>query len=207
MAIRTARAGKAARTSHDRLREAAKTLFARHGYETASTAAICRAAGTSQSQLIKHFTSKQGLLEAIFQHAWDQINPAIRLATEKAPSPREKLRILADIVLAYLERDRELAALFLLEGRRIRGDGDFIVLVPGYFEFVRLLDGILKEMAGKRQLAPGIHPQAVRSALIGVMEGMLRDHLLARRSRFPATYSEEDIRKVFSTLVLALAGR
>jgi TetR/AcrR family transcriptional regulator, repressor for uid operon len=204
---RTGRAPRSAQTSHDRLREAAKVLFAKHGYEATSTAAICRAAGTSQSQLIKHFTSKQGLLEAIFQHAWDQINPAIRLAIARVPSPKEKLRIFANMVLNLLERDRGLRTLFLLEGRRIRGDGEFIVLVPGYLDFVRLLDGILKEMAGKRQLAPGTHPQALRSALIGAVEGMLRDRLLARPPRFPASYSEEDIRRIFSALVLALVSR
>jgi TetR/AcrR family transcriptional repressor of uid operon len=207
MAFRTGRAGKGGQTSHDRLREAAKALFAKHGYEATSTAAICRAAGTSQSQLIKHFTSKQGLLEAIFQHAWEQLNPAIRLAIEKAPSPKEKLRIFTDIVLTYLEKDPDLRTLFLLEGRRIRGDGDFIVLVPGYLDFVRLLDGILKEMASKRQLASGIHPQALRSALIGAVEGMLRDRLLARPSRFPASYSEPDIRRIFSALLSALSAR
>src|SRR2546428_6576285 len=62
-------------SSRDRLREAAKPLFAERGYESTSTAAICRLAGTSQSQLIKHFTNKQGLLEAIFEYAWEQINP------------------------------------------------------------------------------------------------------------------------------------
>jgi len=200
-------AERAPQTSRDRLREAAKVLFAKRGYEATSTAAICRIAGSSQSQLIKHFTSKQGLLEAIFEHAWDQINPAIGLAIEKVASPREKLRIVTDMVITYLERDRALRVLFLLEGRRIRGDGKLIVLVPGYLHFVRVLDGILKEMARKGQLARSVHPQALRSALIGAVEGMLRDRLLARPSRFPASYTEEDIRKVFAALLISLARR
>jgi AcrR family transcriptional regulator len=55
-------------SSRERIREAAKSLFAERGYELASTAAICRLAGTSESQLIKHFGNKQGVLEAVFQH-------------------------------------------------------------------------------------------------------------------------------------------
>src|SRR3989449_11233314 len=102
-------------SSRDRLREAAKTLFADRGYESTSTAAICRLAGTSQSQLIKHFTNKQGVLEAIFEYAWEQINPAVRLATENIASPREKLRVLIDMVLGFLEKDRAIRTLFLLE--------------------------------------------------------------------------------------------
>ncbi len=188
-------------SSRERMREAAKALFAKQGYEATTTAAICRLAGTSQSQLIKHFTNKQGLLEAIFEEAWELINPALRLAIEKIPSPTDKLKILFDMVLTFLEKDRELRTLFLLEGRRIRGDGHMVVLVPGFFEFVKTMDGILKEMAAKGELSQQIHPQALRSALMGAVEGMLRDQLLARPSHFPAVYSEAELRAVFSTLL------
>jgi len=188
-------------SSRDRVREAAKTLFAERGYESTSTAAICRLAGTSQSQLIKHFTNKQGLLEAIFEYAWEQINPAIRLAIEKIPSSTDKLRIMIDMVLSFMEKDRELRTLFLLEGRRIRGDGHMVVLVPGFLEFVKILDGILKEMAAKGELLQHINPQALRSGLMGTIEGLLRDQLLARPSRFPASYSEADSRAIFSAFL------
>ena len=188
-------------SSRDRVREAAKTLFAERGYESTSTAAICRLAGTSQSQLIKHFTNKQGLLEAIFEYAWEQINPAIRLAIEKIPSSTDKLRIMIDMVLSFMEKDRELRTLFLLEGRRIRGDGHMVVLVPGFLEFVKILDAILKEMAAKSELLPHINPQALRSGLMGTIEGLLRDQLLARPSRFPASYSEADSRAIFSAFL------
>jgi AcrR family transcriptional regulator len=188
-------------SSRDRLREGAKTLFADRGYEATTTAAICRVAGTSQSQLIKHFTGKQGVLEAIFEHAWEQINPAVRLATENIASPREKLRVLIDMVLGFLEKDRAIRTLFLLEGRRIRGDGHMIVLVPGFIEFIKMLDGILKELAAQGELAPNIHPQAFRSALMGAIEGLLRDHMLARSSRFPASYAEADMRAIISSLL------
>ena len=187
-------------SSRDRLREGAKALFAERGYEATTTAAICRLAGTSQSQLIKHFIDKQGVLEAIFEYTWEQLNPAVRLATENIASPREKLRVLIDMVLGFLEKDRAIRTLFLLEGRRIRGDGHMVVLVPGFLEFVKMLDGILKELAAKGELVPNIHPQAFRSALMGAIEGMLRDHMLARTSRLPASYAEADMRAMISSL-------
>ncbi len=190
-------------SSRERLREAAKGLFAERGYEGTSTAAICRLAGTSQSQLIKHFTNKLGVLEAIFEYGWEQINPAIRLATESVPSPKEKLKILLEMMLNFLEKDRELRKLFLLEGRRIRGEGHMVVFVPGFLEFVKILDGVLKEIAEQGELAPGTHPQALRSALMGAVEGMLRDQMLARPSRFPSTYSDSDVRPIFWRILSA----
>jgi len=69
-------------SSRDRLREAANILFAERGFEATTTPAICRLVGTNQSQLIKHFTDKQGILEAVFEHTWEQINPAVQLATK-----------------------------------------------------------------------------------------------------------------------------
>jgi AcrR family transcriptional regulator len=194
-------------SSHDRIREGAKALFAERGYEATTTAAICRLAGTSQSQLIKHFTNKQGVLEAIFEYAWEQLNPAVQLAIERNPSPTHKLKTIVDMALSFLQKDRDLRTIFLLEGRRIRGDGHMVVLVPGFLDFIKILDGVLKEMNARGELVPNVHPQAVRSVLMGAFEGLLRDHMLARSSRFPAAYSEADFPAVFSTFLSAFIAR
>src|SRR5580700_3215243 len=98
--------------SRERIREAAKVLFAERGYELSSTAAICRLAGTSESQLIKHFENKQGVLESVFQYAWEQINPAVRLATESIPPGRQKFQVLIEMVLTFLGKDEPLRKLF-----------------------------------------------------------------------------------------------
>jgi AcrR family transcriptional regulator len=182
--------------SRERLLEAAKTLFAERGYEATSTSVICRLAGTSESQLVKHFGSKQGILEAIFEYTWEQINPALRLATESVPSAREKFKLIVEMVLNFLARDQQIRTLFLLEGRRIRDDGKLIVLVPGFLEFVGMVDDILRQLQEQGELDAGLHPQAVRSGLMGAIEGMLRDKILSVTSRYPAAYSDAEIRAV-----------
>lgn len=181
--------------------EAAQALFARDGYEATSTAAICRLAGTSQSQLMKHFCGKQGLLAAIFEHAWRQVNPAIRLAIEKLSAPAEKARTVMNMMLAFLEREPAVRKLLLLEGRRIRGRRRLVTVVPGYVEFVATLDGILRETAAHRQLRRGISPLALRSALIGAVEGMLRDKLIAQAAGSKAEFDEAEVRAVFQALL------
>jgi AcrR family transcriptional regulator len=180
--------------SRERIREAAKELFAERGFESTPTAAIVRAAGTSESQLIKHFENKLGLLEAIFQHGWEQINPALHLATESVSSPVEKLKILVEMVLNFLNKDEALRKLLLLEGRRIRDDGKQVVLVPGFLDFVRTVDEILLQLEGRGELA--VRPQALRSGLMGTIEGMLRDRVLAKLMRYPADFDDADIRSM-----------
>lgn len=183
-------------SSRERLLEAAKSLFAERGYEATSTAVICRLAGTSESQLIKHFGSKQGILEAIFEYTWETMNPALRLATESVSSAREKFKLIVEMVLNFLAKDQQIRTLFLLEGRRIRNDGKLIVLVPGFLEFVKMVDDILRQLQAQGDLDSSLHPHAVRSALMGAIEGMLRDKILAVTSHFPAAYSDAEIRTV-----------
>jgi Bacterial regulatory proteins, tetR family len=47
-------------SSCERLLAAGRKLFAQHGYEQASTAAIAREAGTSESQLVRYFALWNG---------------------------------------------------------------------------------------------------------------------------------------------------
>src|SRR5438105_7576884 len=113
-------------TSHlparERMLQVAKQLFAERGYENTSTVAIARAAGTSESQLMKHFGSKEGLLEAIFESAWDQMGLTFR-AIHDLRSGSDKLHALLELVMKALDRDLALKELLLLEGRRIRKEG------------------------------------------------------------------------------------
>lgn len=183
-------------TSRQRIEQAAKHLFATRGYEATSTAAIARLARTSESQLLKHFGSKEGLLETILQDAWNSINPALRLATESVASVPEKFRILVEMVLTFLGKDEELRMLLLFEGRRIRRQGETVVLVPGFLEFVSIVDGILEQLAEDGELAPDVTPQALRSAIMGVIEGMMRDRMLAASIHYPASFSEAEMRAI-----------
>src|SRR5918999_2940128 len=69
-------------SSRDRLLEAAKRLFAAQGYEQTATSAIAREAGTSESQLMRYFGGKAGLLEALFDQAWTDLNERVKRVVE-----------------------------------------------------------------------------------------------------------------------------
>ena len=190
-------------SSHDRILAAAKQLFASRGYENTSTVAIARLAGTSESQLMKHFGSKEGLLEAIFDAGWNSLASRVG-ELDALPSPRQKLRTLLDLMLAGMEHDPELKQLMLLEGRRIRKEGQMVMITAGFLNFVRLLDGILAQLRAAKQLRPDINPEALRSALMGMFEGLMRDQLLAEKSGFPSRFTAADLRHIFDVLIPAL---
>src|SRR6266849_9924213 len=109
------------KTSRDRLLSAGKTLFGRLGYEQTSTAAIAREAGTSESQLVRYFGGKSGLLEAIFNESWGALNEAIRTHVAESEHGREAILRILSLIAEAFGRDHDIAQLFLFEGRRIRG--------------------------------------------------------------------------------------
>jgi AcrR family transcriptional regulator len=188
-------------STHERILRVAKSLFANRGYEHTSTSAIARQAGTSESQLMKHFGSKAGLLEAIFIEGWTEITEDARTAAEGLASPTEKLQAITSRVLERLERDQELKLLLLLEGRRIRKEGQMVALTEGFMSFVALVDGVLQDMRDRHMLRPNLNPQAVRSALMGMLEGMLRDRFLADRLGFPAHFDLGELGEILSLVL------
>src|SRR5262249_13919808 len=129
----------------DRIRDAAKHLFAANGYDSTTTSAVTRSAGTSESQLMKHFGGKQGLLAAIFDEGWDRICEQIVKALENLHDPIEKLHAILLTVISMLESDAEFKILILFDGRRMR-KGQTIALADGFLRFVALLDSVLTEM-------------------------------------------------------------
>lgn len=192
-------------SSHDRILLSARALFSSQGYEHATTSAIARMAGTSESQLIKHFSSKEGLLAAIFEQSWQRFAKGLANELPKCETPRDKLLALFEQIIAALEKDMDLGTLMLLEGRRIRKHGSMVALTDGFLEMISTVDRLLGEMRDGGQLRPDLDLQAVRSAMIGAYEGMLRDQILAGRGNYPADYGPEDLRKILR-LVLDCFG-
>src|SRR5271167_683151 len=108
-------------SSHDRILTAAKRLFALNGYENTSTVAIAREAGTSESQLMKHFGSKRGLLAVILERGWTDIAARVQMLPNGSP-PVDRLLAALETIIIELESDSELKNLLLLETRRVRKD-------------------------------------------------------------------------------------
>jgi AcrR family transcriptional regulator len=188
-------------SSHERILQAGRRLFAEDGYENTTTSAIARLAGTSESQLIKHFGSKEGLLEAIFDRAWQRMGAGVKNLQDAPGTPLDKLRFLTELFISGLERDKEMRTLMLLEGRRIRKHGHMVLLTQGFQQVLVIIDGLLKQMRDTGVLRPDLHPQAVRSAMMGAYEGLLRDQILAERASFPAQYDGTELRAAFRAVL------
>jgi AcrR family transcriptional regulator len=187
-----------------RLMEAGKVLFAQFGFEQTSTAAISKEAGTSESQLVRYFKSKAGLLEAIFNESWTGLNAHIQRVVVAAADAREALASVLHSISEAFGKDPDIAYLMLFEGRRVRGGGSEIVLSQGFLEFENLIRVLIHR--GKRDgtFRPVASDDAIASALLGATEAMIRDRLVAQRSGKELPYSDEEIRSVFLAFISGL---
>lgn len=192
-------------SSRDRLLAAAKHLFAHNGYENTSTVTIAREAGTSESQLMKHFGNKQGLLVAILERGWETIAQRVR-ATQRGGPPADQLVRVLEALVIELENDADLKEIMMLESRRVRKDNRDVLMTRGLYQFSETVQGILSEMRGQRELRSDVNVDAVRAAVIGMAEAMVREQVVARRTGLKTSYRFDDIRKVLETMVFALNG-
>jgi hypothetical protein len=125
----------------------------------------------------------------------------VRRILEREDTPLDKLRALTEMMVSALEKDHEVRSLMLLEGRRIRKHGNVVVLTRGFTRVISVIDGILQAMRDAGQLRPDLHLEAVRSALVGSIEGLLRDQLLAERVGYPATYDPAELRTALAAVL------
>jgi TetR/AcrR family transcriptional regulator, fatty acid metabolism regulator protein len=188
-------------SSHDRILRAGKLLFAENGYENTSTVAIARDAGTSESQLMKHFGSKQGLLVAILDDGWNKVMERIK-ATISGDSSSERLVHMLTAATIEFENDDRFKVLAALEARRVRRDSTEVVISRAYRRFRELFDQTLLEMQTDGVIRPDLNLDAVRAAIMGFADGLWRDQIVASRAGMSSTYGFEDIRKVLELLMV-----
>jgi AcrR family transcriptional regulator len=179
---------------------AAKKLFAAQGYEQTATSAIAREAGTSESQLMRYFGGKVGLLEALFDDAWQHLNARVERAVKPGLSARECLLDAIQAVVVVLARDPNLATLLMFEGRRRRGDKPRVRLSRGFVKFAETIRQLVHKAQLSKEIDASFDASAVSSALIGAAESMIRDRLVAKSSR-ARVFAEREIRPTLGAML------
>jgi AcrR family transcriptional regulator len=181
-------------------------LFALQGYEQTATSAIAREAGTSESQLMRYFGGKVGLLDALFNDAWGELNAKVRAAIAESDNPCDALLALLQTLTTALARDPDLATLLLFEGRRMRGEEPRVRVAEGFHAFAELARALVRKAQVSRGIDPRLDASAITSALIGACEAMIRDRILARSSGGRA-FAEREIARTLGAMLTGFATR
>jgi AcrR family transcriptional regulator len=179
-------------------------LFAKSSYENTSTVAIARQAGTSESQLMKHFGSKQGLLFAILDQGWTAI---LHRAYALTTSPVRSAQSLIDVLESYiveLEHDPAMKSLLVLESRRARRENSGFSTGEGSLQFASLVESVLKDLKNQGSLRHDLNVPATRAALCGVAEGLLLEEVVSARAQRESLSEPDDVHRVLEAVVSGL---
>lgn len=193
-------------SSRDRLLNASKKLFAAKGYEQTATSAIARAAGTSESQLMRYFGGKAGLLEALFDEAWIDLNARVERVLQSELHFRDAILGAIQVVTSALGRDPDLATLFMFEGRRVRGADPRVRLSAGFVAFSDNLRGLVRKAQAAGEIDASLDAGAITSSVVGATESMIRDRLLTKAAQ-RRPFGEGEIRRTIDAMLTGFESR
>ena len=166
-------------------------VFAQKGFHNASMNDVADAAGVTKPVLYQHFSSKRELYIATLETVGEEMITAIRNATHKAPSGREKTTA---GMIAYFEWVMTNPDSFLLLfGSGTRRDEEFAAVSAR-------IESTTAEMIAPL-IAADVDPAQQRvlaHALIGMSEGVSR-HLLQSGKKF----SPNEVGEQLATLAWA----
>lgn len=198
--------------SRSRLIEAGKELFARNGYAQTSTSVIARRAGTSESQLVRYFRGKAGLLEAIFDECFEPLNQSLQAVIAEAASAHDAVLAVTEKVVAFFDDDPDLAFLCLFEGRRIHlGQSEMplqaeMALPKSFMQFGDLLRLIARRGRKDGTFGGGFRDSSLALALTGAAEAMIRQRVIAHRSGEEERYPRSEIVDLIAAMLSGLSA-
>jgi AcrR family transcriptional regulator len=192
---------------------AAEGLFAELGYQGCSLLRIAKAAGTSESGVLRFFDSKEDVFLAVIDNALTALHQRIDAAFGAARAPAEseiveRLLLLLRVVFDMFDEQPEKVALIFSEGglsiRMLKGaEGRTLMTLPGMVLLVERVTALFTQGC-KSGLFVGIDPVAAREAWFGILEGTILGWLLS--SDGSGGYTSASAKKMLNVTRKMLGG-
>lgn len=175
----TLKAEQAAR-SRDALVGAAARLFAERGYRGASVQAIGEEAGVSRGSIFWHFGSKEGLLFAVVENAFEDWRREVLLPDVGAARGAGAVRAGIRAHRRFLEtRGQEIRLLFVLLFEAL---GPQPALAPEFASLHRglreMAAGLIGDSAERGEMRDDVDPKAIAAIVVGALGGLAYQWLL-----------------------------
>jgi AcrR family transcriptional regulator len=192
---------------------AAESLFAEHGYQGCSLLRIAKAAGTSESGVLRFFASKDDVFLAVIENALEALHARLDAVTPTSDAPAgdeliERLVGIARAAFDLYEAEPNKAALIFSEGglsiRMLEGsEGRTLMTLPGMLRLIGRVDALFTQ-GYRRGPFRGGDAVAARECYFGIIEGTILGWLLSRDPG--AGYTSASGRKVLNVLRKMLRG-
>jgi AcrR family transcriptional regulator len=153
--------------------EAAKAVFAEHGYHKAAINEIIRRAGIARGTFYLYFESKQKVFDSILAEALEQLRSRLfRIETDGgAPPPQVQLRQQLVQVFQYLLEDRHFTLMLLRQG--LGTDTEVAERVTNFYGHAQDLIHRSLERGMEMGILRQHDPNLISAALLGAVRGIL----------------------------------
>ena len=163
-----------------RILEAAVRVFAEHGYHDSSMAVVAREAGVATGTIYLYFERKQDVLVTLFQRHLGGYLERCRPALEQVPPGVPRLRLLAEMHLAFFAEDRALASVFQIHAREpdpILADG----IRPSVGAYFDLIAEVIQAGVACGTFLPDLDVRLARQVFFGTLDEIVTDWIRPRR--------------------------
>lgn len=175
--------------------EAARKLFARKGFDSATVDGIAEAAGVAKGTVYLYFQSKRDIYLEALKRGFAALAEETARNMEAAPDAAEKVRAFITTRVRYAEENRDFVAIYHAEFGKLRAaciNKEFRGL---YVQQARALEAMLRRAAEQGQIRP------VRADIAGFMiYEMTRGLITQRMLGCSSGTAEEDTEMLFELI-------
>jgi TetR/AcrR family fatty acid metabolism transcriptional regulator len=164
----------------DRIIEAATRIFAQKGFQEATIAEIAQEAQVSEATIYDHFQTKEGLLFAIPLEVTKRLNRWAGAHLRLISGTANRLRATVYLYLDLFEKNPDYAAVALLilkPNARFRETEAYRLIREGF----RNTSKTIKEGIASGELRSDLDPYIIRSVIMGVVDHVTTNWLMAGR--------------------------
>ena len=176
------------------LRSAIK-VFAQKGYFNSKVSDIAGEAGIADGTVYLYFKSKEEILHSVFDRAMEEFIAEGKREIAEIESAENRLRKIAELHLARLGADRDLAIVFQVE---LRGSTKFMEEFSGggFADYLDIIRQTIAEGQKEGIFRKDLKPITVAKILYGALDEMVTNWILSKRE-YPLAPMADEVLKIF----------
>ncbi|HEV7701404.1 MAG TPA: TetR/AcrR family transcriptional regulator C-terminal domain-containing protein [Pyrinomonadaceae bacterium] len=174
---------------------AATKVFARNGYFNSKVADIAAAAGIADGTVYLYFKSKDEILHSIFDRAMADFIAEGRRELAEIQLPIDRLRRIAELHLARLGADRDMAIVFQVE---LRGSTKHMqeFSAAGFAEYLDIIRATIDDGQKGGYFRCDVKSVIAAKILYGALDEMVTNWVLSSRP-YPLAPLADEVLKIF----------
>jgi TetR/AcrR family fatty acid metabolism transcriptional regulator len=194
-----ARTGAAARIvvadKREAILRAGIKVFARKGFFNAKVADVAKEARIADGTVYLYFKSKDEILHSIFDQAMERFIAEGKAELRNIASPVDRLRRIAELHLARLGADRDLAVVFQVE---LRGSTKFMreFSAAGFHDYLEVIRKTIDDGQKSGLFRSDIKPVVCAKIFYGSLDEMVTNWILSKKP-YALEPMAQEVLKVF----------